>query len=114
MQAIARTNRTAAGKDYGLIVDYYGIDIAAAMSVYDQEDVDGAWFDVQEELSKLNTSHRQVMNFWQERNLSIYEDQEACVNLLYDEISRAEFYQRLREFLQEMDAFLPRSDRIPE
>ena len=114
LQAIARTNRTATNKDYGLIVDYYGIDIAAAMRVYDEEDIDGAWFDVQEELAKLNTSHRQVMNFWQERNLSIDQDQEACVNSLYhDEIARAEFYQLLREFLQEMDAFLPRPQALP-
>ena len=113
LQAIARTNRTVTGKDYGLIVDYYGIDIAAAMQVYDQEDVDGAWFDVQEELSKLQTSHKRVMHFWSKRKISIYEDQEACVNLLYDELSRAEFYQLLREFLQELDAFLPRPQALP-
>ncbi len=113
LQAIARTNRTATGKDYGLIVDYYGIDIAAAMQVYDEKDVEGAWFDVREELSKLEASHRRVMHFWQERELSIYEDQETCVNLLYDELLRAEFYQLLREFLQELDAFLPRPQALP-
>ena len=113
LQAIARTNRTAEGKDYGLIVDYYGIDIAAAMSVYDQEDVDGAWFDIQEELPKLDQAHHRVMNFWQERNLNIYDDKEACVNILnHDERSRAEFYQLLREFLQAMDAFLPRPQAL--
>ena len=113
LQAIARTNRTAEGKDYGLIVDYYGIDIAAAMSVYDQEDVDGAWFDIQEELPKLDEAHHRVMNFWQERNLNIYDDKEACVNILnHDERSRAEFYQLLREFLQAMDAFLPRPQAL--
>ncbi|MEH2417622.1 type I restriction endonuclease subunit R [Nostoc sp.] len=113
LQAIARTNRTAEGKDYGLIVDYYGIDIAAAMSVYDQEDVDGAWFDIQEELPKLDEAHHRAMNFWQERNLNIYDDKEACINILnHDERSRAEFYQLLREFLQAMDAFLPRPQAL--
>ncbi|MEH1842196.1 MAG: HsdR family type I site-specific deoxyribonuclease [Nostoc sp.] len=113
LQAIARTNRTAEGKDYGLIVDYYGIDIAAAMSVYDQEDVDGAWFDIQEELPKLHEAHHRIMNFWQERNLNIYDDKEACVNILnHDERSRAEFYQLLREFLQAIDAFLPRPQAL--
>ncbi|MEH2244456.1 type I restriction endonuclease subunit R [Nostoc sp.] len=113
LQAIARTNRTAEGKDYGLIVDYYGIDIAAAMSVYDQEDVDGAWFDIQEELPKLHQAYQRVMNFWQERNLNIDDDKEACVNILnHDEQSRAEFYQLLREFLQAMDAFLPRPQAL--
>ena len=113
MQAIARTNRTATNKDYGLIVDYYGIDIAAAMSVYDREDIDGAWFDVSQELPKLDTAHKRVMHFWEQRHLSIYENQEVCVNLLYDESSRAEFYQLLREFLQEIDAFLPRPQALP-
>ncbi|MEH2141120.1 type I restriction endonuclease subunit R [Nostoc sp.] len=113
LQAIARTNRTAEGKDYGLIVDYYGIDIAAAMSVYDQKDVDGAWFDIQEELPKLDKAYHRVMNFWQERNLNISDDKEACVNILnHDERARAEFYQLLREFLQAMDAFLPRPQAL--
>jgi len=114
LQAIARTNRTATGKDYGLIVDYYGIDIAAAMQVYDSKDVDGAWFDVREELPKLEAAHRRVMDFWRQRQFSIYDDLEACVNALnHDEISRAEFYQLLRQFLQEMDAFLPRPQALP-
>jgi type I restriction enzyme R subunit len=114
LQAIARTNRTATGKDYGLIVDYYGIDITAAMKVYDSKDVDGAWFDIREELPKLEAAYRRVMDFWQQRQLSIYEDLEACVNALnHDEISRAEFYQLLRQFLQEMDAFLPRPQALP-
>lgn len=112
LQAIARTNRTAEGKNYGLIVDYYGINIAAAMSVYDQEDVEGAWFDVQEELPKLDEAHQRVMNFWRDRNRDIYADQEECANLIYDERLRAEFYELLREFLQAMDTFLPRPQAL--
>lgn len=98
-QAISRTNRTAEGKNYGLVVDYYGIDIAAAMSVYDAEDVDGAWFDIQEELPRLDEAHQRVMNFWREQASDIYGDSETCVNLLNDERLRAGFYTLLREFL---------------
>jgi type I restriction enzyme, R subunit len=112
LQAIARTNRTAEGKNYGLIVDYYGIDIAAAMSVYDTEDIDGAWFDIQEELPKLDEAHQRVMNFWGEHHQNIYGDLEACTNLLYDERIRAEFYELLREFLREMDTFFPRPQAL--
>lgn len=112
LQAIARTNRTAEGKNYGLIVDYYGIDIAEAMQVYDTEDVEGAWFDIQEELPKLDEAHQRVMNFWRNHNKDIYGDEEDCVNLLYDERLRAEFYHLLREFLQEMDTFLPRPQAL--
>jgi len=103
LQAIARTNRTAEGKDYGLVVDYYGIDIAAAMSVYDTEDVDGAWFDIQEELPRLDEAHRRVMNFWREHSVDIYGETEACSNLLSDERLRAGFYTLLRDFLRAMD-----------
>jgi type I restriction enzyme R subunit len=112
LQAIARTNRTAEGKTYGLIVDYYGIDIAEAMQVYNTEDVEGAWFDIQEELPKLDEAHHRVMNFWRNHNKDIYGDQETCVNLLYNERLRAEFYQLLRELLRGMDTFLPRPQAL--
>ncbi|MEQ9669921.1 type I restriction endonuclease subunit R [Coleofasciculus sp. G2-EDA-02] len=112
LQAIARTNRTAEGKNYGLIVDYYGIDIAEAMQVYDTEDVEGAWFDIQEELPKLDEAHQRVINFWRNHNKDIYGEEEDCINLLYDERLRAEFYHLLRDFLQEMDTFLPRPQAL--
>ncbi len=112
LQAIARTNRTAEGKNYGLVVDYYGIDIAAAMSVYDTEDVEGAWFDIQEELPRLAEAHQRVMNFWREQNVDIHGDTEVCSNLLNDERRRAEFYALLREFLKAMDDFFPRPQAL--
>ncbi|MCY7278345.1 MAG: hypothetical protein LH702_32575 [Phormidesmis sp. CAN_BIN44] len=112
LQAIARTNRTAEGKNYGLVVDYYGIDIAAAMKVYDAEDVDGAWFDIQEELPRLDEAHQRVMNFWREQTIDICGDSEACVNLLHDERLRAGFYTLLRDFLKAMDEFFPRPQAL--
>lgn len=112
LQAIARTNRTAEGKSYGLIVDYYGIDIAAALAVYEQEDVEQAYFDLQEEIPKLQAAHRRAINFWTERGVDINGDLETCANLLYDERLRAEFYERLRVFLKRMDEFFPRPEAI--
>jgi type I restriction enzyme, R subunit len=112
LQAIARTNRTAEGKTYGLVVDYYGIDIKAAMRVYDSEDVDSAWFDIQEELPRLDEAHQRVMNFWQEQDINIYGDAEACANLLSNECLRAGFYGLLREFLKAMNDFFPRPQAL--
>jgi len=112
LQAIARTNRTAEGKNYGLVVDYYGIDIAAAMRVYDSEDVDGAWFDIQEELPRLDEAHQRVMNFWREQNVDIYGNTEICSNCLSDERLRAGFYTLLRDFLKAMDDFFPRPQAL--
>ena len=43
LQAIARVNRTADGKDYGLVVDYYGVaaHLTEALAAYTSEDLDG-------------------------------------------------------------------------
>lgn len=112
LQAIARTNRTAEGKSYGLIVDYYGIDIAKALAVYDQEDVSQAFFDITEEKPKLDEAHRRVIAFWQEHNIDIYGDLEICSNLLQDMRLRAEFFEHLRRFLKQLDIFFPRSEAI--
>ena len=107
LQAIARTNRTAEGKSHGLIMDYYGIDIGKALSVYDKEDISQAYFDITEEKPKLEEAHRRVMAFWQERNIDIYSDLESCSNLLQDMRLRAEFYEHLRRFIQQLDIFFP-------
>lgn len=51
LQAITRVNRVYDDtKKYGLVVDYYGVDIAAALSVYDNVDIENAWFDIRQEL----------------------------------------------------------------
>ncbi|MEO0406532.1 MAG: HsdR family type I site-specific deoxyribonuclease [Cyanobacteria bacterium P01_A01_bin.135] len=112
LQAIARTNRTAEHKEYGIVIDYYGIDIAAALAIYDQEDVSDAWFDINEELPQLDEAHRRVMNFWRERQIDIYGDIEQCSNLLYDPRLRAEFYEHLRRFLNQLDRFFPRPQAL--
>ena len=61
LQAIARVNRIHEGKDYGFIVDYYGIlgelDLALTayeeLSGFDKEDLEGALVNVAEEVKTL-------------------------------------------------------------
>src|SRR3989338_4289026 len=52
LQAIARVNRTADKKDYGLIVDYWGVsrDLQAALGVFNVTDVESAMKPKEDEL----------------------------------------------------------------
>jgi type I restriction enzyme R subunit len=60
LQAIARVNRTAEGKTYGLVVDYWGIsqDLQDALSIFEPKDVQGALLEKTDELPRLEHRHR--------------------------------------------------------
>jgi type I restriction enzyme R subunit len=107
LQAIARVNRTYAKKDYGLVVDYYGVDLPAALSVYDDADLESAWFDIRDELPKLRERHQRLMQLFAENGCKI-NDLDACVELLRDERLRVEFSDKLKDFLESLDLVLPR------
>ena len=104
LQAIARVNRVAQGKEYGFIVDYEGIigELDEAMTAYsdfegfDETDLVGTFTDIKKEIDRLPQLHtelnaifRQVTNKW---DISSYAD------LLADEAIRGEFYQKFLEF----------------
>lgn len=108
LQAIARVNRTYPKKDYGLVVDYYGVDLPAALAVYDRKDLESAWFDIREELPKLRDRHQRVMQIFRENDCNL-DDLDACVDLLRDEPLRVQFTKTLRDFLESLDIILPRA-----
>lgn len=113
LQAIARVNRIYNDtKKYGLVVDYYGVDIAAALSVYDDIDIENAWFDIRQELPKLRDKHQQILALFTQNSCTI-DDVESCVNLLRDERLRVEFNDRLKDFLDTLDTILPRPEALP-
>lgn len=64
LQAIARVNRLAPGKDYGLIIDYYGnlenLDGALKMysgdDAYDEDDLIGTINVIDKEIEKLSNT----------------------------------------------------------
>lgn len=68
LQAVARVNRTAPKKSYGLVVDYYGVfsQLAQALAVYtDAEgqmdpDADGALRPLSAEIGKLEPQRQRV------------------------------------------------------
>ena len=63
LQAIARVNRTYAGKSRGFIVDYYGLSdyLTEALEMFSSEDVSGALKDLKDEVPKLQAMHTRVM-----------------------------------------------------
>ena len=125
LQAIARVNRTAPKKSYGLVVDYYGVSaqLTQALAAYTNADgkivdpdVDGALRSLTTEIDKLEPQRQRVMQFFVQRSVdpsATNEAIEACVQLLGDERLRAEFDVALRTFFTTFDTVLPRPEALP-
>lgn len=115
LQAIARVNRTAPNKSHGLVVDYaaVGKNLATALAVYAEGDVQGVLTDIADELPKLADRHTRAVAVFTDNAISSIEDIDACVELLADVSIRAKFALHLRLFLQSLDAVLPRPEALP-
>ncbi|AFZ67421.1 type I restriction endonuclease subunit R [Deinococcus peraridilitoris] len=114
LQAIARVNRTAPGKTYGLVVDYFGVGqhLAQALAAYTATDIQGAITSVKDTLPVLEAAHQAVKALLINRNVEL-TDREACVNVLADVKLRSEFKVKLSAFLSSLDAVLPRPEGLP-
>lgn len=113
LQAIARVNRTADGKSYGLIVDYWGISEALqeALAIFVPSDIQGAMTPKADELPRLQTRHAAAMRvFVRVKNK---DDLDACVAVLEPEDVRAEFDLAFRRFAQSLDMMLPDPRALP-
>ena len=113
LQAIARVNRTADGKDYGLIVDYWGVSEALqeALAIFSPSDIKGAMEPKTDELPRLQARHAAAMRFFvtvKNRN-----DLDACVAVLEPEDVRAQFNVAFRRFSQSLDMVLPDPKGLP-
>ena len=105
LQAIARVNRLYPGKDFGYIIDYYGVitELHEALELYsaleekfDQEDLKGTLTDVAEELKRLPSLHDALWDLF--RGVKNKKDEEAFELVLEDPERRDEFYLRLSRF----------------
>ena len=105
LQAIARVNRLHPGKDFGYIIDYYGVvgHLHDAMELYsalgekfDAADLEGTFSDVAEELKRLPALHDGLWDLF--KTLPNKKDEEAFEILLADNDLRDEFYTRLSAF----------------
>jgi type I restriction enzyme R subunit len=112
LQAIARVNRTADGKDYGLVVDYWGVALflEQALIIFSPSDLQGALKPTTDVLPRVESYHRTVMrSFARIRR----DDVEACIGVLEQEDARAEFELAFRRFARGMDMLLPDPAALP-
>lgn len=118
LQAIARVNRLFEGKDFGYIIDYYGIlgelDQAltkySELSEYDDEDLEGTLTNVKEEVAKLAERHAQVWDLF--KTLPNKQDTEAFQRHLEPKDVRDRFYERLSLYVRTLKMALSTLDFV--
>lgn len=106
LQAIARVNRVHKGKDYGLIIDYYGnlenldkaIEDYSGDNELDKEDVKGSVTNVNELINQLPQAYSELWDVF--KTVKNKFDTEAYAVLLGDEEIRHTFYEKLSKFLR--------------
>ncbi len=106
LQAIARVNRVHEGKDYGLIIDYYGnlenldkaIEDYSGDNELDKEDVKGSVTNVNELINQLPQAYSELWDVF--KTVKNKFDTEAYAVLLGDEEMRHTFYEKLSKFLR--------------
>jgi type I restriction enzyme R subunit len=101
LQAIARVNRVADGKEFGYVIDYYGIlqklnDSLTLYSEYDPEDLNGVFTDITDEIAKLPQRHSELWDIF--KGLLNKRDLETYGEFLRQEDVRQQFYERLTAF----------------
>lgn len=108
LQAIARINRVYKGKDFGLIVDYWGIftklsraidmynDAESKLNQFDISDIEDAIYGPLDEKNKLEDSNNKLWKMFE--GLSDKSTSNEWQLSLKEEIRRKEFYERLKEF----------------
>jgi type I restriction enzyme, R subunit len=104
LQAIARVNRVAEGKEFGYIVDYCSVlgELSEALSSYsalegfDDVDLAGTVTSIAAEIEKLPQRHSALWDVF--RGVLNTADEEALEQHLADEARRDEFYDRLNGF----------------
>ncbi len=113
LQAIARVNRTADRKDYGLIVDYWGVSEALqeALAIFAPSDVKGAMTPRGDELPRLQARHAGALRFFV--RVKDKDDLDACLAVLEPEDVRAQFDEAFKKFSQSLDMMLPDPRALP-
>lgn len=104
LQAIARVNRVYPDKDYGYIIDYYGVieqlsdalELYSSFSDFDEEDLLGALTNITEEIKKLPQKHSELWDLF--KTITNKRDAEAYQVSLKDEALRVVFYDKLAAF----------------
>lgn len=98
LQAIARVNRIAEGKDYGYIIDYYGVteELYNTLQNYSSEeanDIELVLTNVTEEIKKLPQVHSELWDFF--KTVKNKYDEPAYEEVLEDIAIRVAYYDKL-------------------
>jgi len=104
LQAIARVNRIYPDKDYGYIIDYYGVlgaldealEQYSSFAEFDEADLQNTLTDIVEEIKKLPQKHSELWDLF--KTVKNKKDAEAYQQLLRDEAIRVLFYDKLAAF----------------
>ncbi len=104
LQAIARVNRIYPDKEFGYIIDYYGVieNLDDALQMYssfedfDDEDLAGTISNILDEIRKLPQKHTDLWDIF--KTIANKRDAEAYQQLLKDEAIRVLFYDKLAVF----------------
>ncbi len=116
LQAIARVNRVHPGKDFGYVIDYYGIlgELDQALTTYsgleefEEEDLVGTISHINEEIKKLPQRHSEVWDIFKE--IPNKYDESAYEELLRDEALRMQFYDKLSLYVRTLKIALSSID----
>ncbi len=108
LQAIARVNRIYPDKEFGYIIDYYGVieNLDDALKLYssfedfDAEDLTGTLTNINDEIKKLPQKHADLWDMF--KSISNKRDAEAYQILLKYEDKRAMFYEKLAVFAKSL------------
>ena len=124
LQAIARVNRVYKGKDFGLIVDYWGIfkklrtavdlydDAESSMNLYDPADIEDAILGPVDEKNKLEQAHKDLFDMFPGFDDSTTSD--AWQLSLENEVRRNEFYDKLKKYANLLNLALTNRDVFAE
>lgn len=114
LQAIARVNRLYENKDFGLVVDYFGIfkKLNSALDIYsdeqsgfcnfDAEDIKSTIASVSDERSKLEKTHRELWSIFMgidknEKSSNVWQER------LREYDIRKDFYEKLAKYAKIVD-----------
>jgi type I restriction enzyme, R subunit len=108
LQAIARVNRIYPDKEFGYIIDYYGVieNLDDALVLYssfeefDDEDLVGTLTNMSDEIKKLPQKHSELWDIF--KTIVNKRDAEAYQQLLKDEAIRVLFYDKLSVFAKSL------------
>jgi type I restriction enzyme R subunit len=108
LQAIARVNRLSEGKEFGFIIDYFGVlselgkalDFYTSLSEFEREDLTLALTDISEETAKLPRRRSELWDIF--KGLGERNDEEAFERALADDELRGRFYEKFSAFNRTM------------